>query len=52
MSTVTLTGSGTPAGSTPWASSDASVATITSSGVVTGCSGGYDDDYVYERQRL
>ena len=38
--TLTLAGSGTASSTTPWASSDASVATITSSGVVTGVAAG------------
>ncbi len=38
--TLTLSGSGTANSTTPWASSDASVATINSSGVVTGVAAG------------
>lgn len=38
--TTTLTGSGTPNGSTPWASGTPAVGTITSGGVVTGISVG------------
>ncbi len=34
--TITLIGSGTPNASTPWASSNTSIATVSSSGVVTG----------------
>ncbi len=36
--TSALTGSGTPAASNPWVSATPSVATVNSSGVVTGCS--------------
>ncbi len=39
-STITLTGSGTPNGSTPYSSSNPGVATVTSGGVVTGISAG------------
>ncbi len=39
-STTTLTGSGTAASSTPWVSSNTSVATISSTGAVTGVSAG------------
>jgi hypothetical protein len=40
LSSSTLTGSGTPAGVTPWISSNTGIATITSGGVVTGVVGG------------
>jgi hypothetical protein len=40
LSSSTLTGSGTPAGVTPWVSSNTGIATITSGGVVTGVVGG------------
>jgi hypothetical protein len=40
LSSSTLTGSGTPAGVTPWTSSNTGVATVTSGGVVTGVVGG------------
>lgn len=39
-STVQLTGSGVPNASTPWSSSNTSVATVSSSGLVSGVSGG------------
>lgn len=39
-STTQLTGSGTPDGTTPWTSSNTSVATIDATGLVTGLSGG------------
>ena len=38
--TTTLTGSATPSATNPWISATPSVATVTSSGVVTGVSGG------------
>lgn len=38
--TITLTGSGTPHGSTPWASSNTAIATVSSTGVVTGVAAG------------
>ncbi len=38
--TITLTGSGTPHPTTPWTSASTSVATVNSSGVVTGVSAG------------
>ncbi|GAB5417862.1 MAG: hypothetical protein Crog4KO_23900 [Crocinitomicaceae bacterium] len=38
--TNTLTGSGTPDGTTPWSSSDVSVATVDNAGVVTGVAAG------------
>jgi len=38
--TTQLTGSGTPAAVNPWVSSDPSVATVSSTGLVTGISGG------------
>ncbi|MCA6377953.1 MAG: gliding motility-associated C-terminal domain-containing protein, partial [Cytophagales bacterium] len=38
--TTTLTGSGTPAAVTPWASSNTGVATVNSSGLVSGVSAG------------
>ena len=34
--TITLTGSGTPAASNPWTSSNTAVATVSATGVVTG----------------
>lgn len=37
---ITLSGSGTPNATTPWSSSDPTVATITNGGVVTGVSSG------------
>ena len=39
-STLQLTGSGTPNGSTPWSSANTAVATVDNSGVVTGVSAG------------
>ena len=39
-STTTLTGSGTPNGTTPWTSASTAIATITNAGVVTGVSAG------------
>ncbi len=39
-STVQLTGTGTPDGTTPWSTSDAGVATVNTSGLVTGISAG------------
>src|SRR5690606_27678906 len=39
-STTQLTGSGTPASSNPWGSSDTSVATVNNSGLVTGVASG------------
>lgn len=39
-STVQLTGSGTPDGTTPWSTSDAGVATVSATGLVTGVSAG------------
>lgn len=38
--TVQLTGSGTPNATTPWSSSNAGVATVSNTGLVTGVSGG------------
>ena len=38
--TVTLSGSGTASTTTPWASGDNSIATVSSSGVVTGVAAG------------
>src|SRR5580704_1150943 len=39
-STITLTGTGTPNGTTPWVSGSTGVATISNSGVVSGVSNG------------
>src|SRR5204863_335963 len=39
-STTPLTGSGTPAASNPWVSSNTSVATVSNTGIVTGVSAG------------
>ncbi|QRM87936.1 T9SS type B sorting domain-containing protein [Lacinutrix sp. WUR7] len=41
--TTTLTGSGTASATTPWVSSDATIATVDNSGVVTGVSTGTAD---------
>ena len=49
---TTLSGSGTASSSSPWLSSNTSVATVTSCRCCYGSIGGYDDDYVYGQQRL
>ena len=45
--TVTLTGSGSPAASSPWTSSNTSYATVTSGGVVTGVATGLSPVITY-----